>query len=96
TFIRIRSIVEGRNPDGHINAASTSEIDINPYVTSEDLCEIPFVESKSSPPAGKVGPINGDVYTDVKKQPRSAEDTSAIHPTAGNRDKPTKAPKPVK
>jgi hypothetical protein len=45
--------VEGRNPDGHINAASTSEIDINPYVTSEDLGEIPFVESKSSPPAGK-------------------------------------------
>ena len=45
--------MEGRNPDGHINAASTSEIDINPYVTSEDLGEIPFVESKSSPPAGK-------------------------------------------
>ena len=36
------------------------------------------------------------MYADVKKQPRSAEDTSAIHPTAGNRDKPTKAPKPVK
>ena len=36
------------------------------------------------------------MYADVKKKAKSAEDTSAIQPTAGNGDKSTKAPKSVK
>ena len=35
-----------------------------------------------------VGPITGDIYADIKKKPKTTEDTPAVISAAGNREKP--------